>query len=383
MSDTRPLRRVLMTTDAVGGVWDYALELGRGLGDAGVEVVLAAMGPPPDEAQAAAAAAIPGLELHVGRYRLEWMEDSWADVAAAGGWLLELAARRQVDLVHLNGFVHGALPFPCPKLVVGHSCVLSWWRAVRKATAPAGWQRYREAVTAGLRAADRVVAPTAWMREALRAHYGPLAAEVIPNGRSAVSYRPGRKEPFVLSAGRLWDEAKNARALARVAHRLPWPVRIAGAVRMPGAAGASAFPADDFANVTCLGRLAATALAAQYAAATIYALPARYEPFGLTALEAALAGAVLILGDIPSLRELWQDAALFVAPDDEDALAFALIEAMSRPDLRASLAARARARAGGYSAGQMVNRYLACYGNLLAPARAPHDREEELRACVS
>ena len=32
--------------------------------------------------------------------------------------------------------------------------------------------------------------------------------------------------------------------------------------------------------------------------ASIYALPARYEPFGLSILEAALSGCALVLGDI-------------------------------------------------------------------------------------
>ena len=36
------------------------------------------------------------------------------------------------DIVHLNNYVHAALPFRAPKLVVGHSCVLSWWRAVKR-----------------------------------------------------------------------------------------------------------------------------------------------------------------------------------------------------------------------------------------------------------
>ena len=63
-----------------------------------------------------------------------------------------------------------------------------------------------------------------------------------------------------------------------------------------------------------LGRLSAGELADWYARAAIYALPARYEPFGLSALEAALSGCALVLGDIPSLREIWGDAALFVPP---------------------------------------------------------------------
>ena len=37
--------RVLMTTDTVGGVWTYAIELTAALAPHGIEVVLAAMGP--------------------------------------------------------------------------------------------------------------------------------------------------------------------------------------------------------------------------------------------------------------------------------------------------------------------------------------------------
>ncbi|MEB3829625.1 glycosyltransferase [Phormidium sp. CCY1219] len=52
-----------------------------------------------------------------------------------------------------------------------------------------------------------------------------------------------------------------------------------------------------------------------YARAAIYAFPARYEPFGLSVLEAALSGCALVLGDIPRLREMWGDAAVFANPD--------------------------------------------------------------------
>ena len=58
----------------------------------------------------------------------------------------------------------------------------------------------------------------------------------------------------------------------------------------------------------------------------IYASPARYEPFGLGVLEAALSSCALVLGDSPTLREPWSDAALFVPPDDHDALLTALAD---------------------------------------------------------
>jgi hypothetical protein len=42
--------KVLMTADAVGGVWTYALELSGALARHDIEVVLATMGPLPDTA---------------------------------------------------------------------------------------------------------------------------------------------------------------------------------------------------------------------------------------------------------------------------------------------------------------------------------------------
>src|SRR5262249_9167451 len=71
--------RVLMTTDAVGGVWTYALALSRALGRAGVAVDLAVTGPPPGAGQRRAAAAIASVELHVcpNAPRLEWMDEPW------------------------------------------------------------------------------------------------------------------------------------------------------------------------------------------------------------------------------------------------------------------------------------------------------------------
>src|SRR5262245_25551442 len=102
----RDPRRVLMTTDAVGGVWEHALELSSGLGRRGIEVVLAAMGPPPDDRQQERARALGNIELVRGAFKLEWMEDPWDDVLLAGAWLSDLATERKVDLVHLNGYVH-------------------------------------------------------------------------------------------------------------------------------------------------------------------------------------------------------------------------------------------------------------------------------------
>jgi glycosyltransferase involved in cell wall biosynthesis len=230
---------------------------------------------------------------------------------------------------------------------------------VRGEAAPASWDRYRAAVRAGLDGASLVVAPTRAMLDALTAEHGPVGAEaVVPNARDAVRFAPGVKEPFVLSAGRLWDEAKNVAALGRVAHRLPWPVWVAGEERHPDAGGGSVA----LGALRPLGRLAEPELARWLGRAAVYALPARYEPFGLSALEAALAGCALVLGDVPSLREVWGDAALYVPPADDEALVGVLAALIDDGRRRELLGSRARRCALAYAPRRMGREYLAAYG---------------------
>src|SRR3712207_1843802 len=128
MSKEAPtIQRVLMTTDTVGGVWTYALELARALCRHGIQVALATMGAPLSASQHTEVRSIPGLSVFESAFKLEWMEDPWSDVSRAGDWLRQLEEAIQPDVVHLNSYVYGALSWRRPALVVGHSCVLSWW----------------------------------------------------------------------------------------------------------------------------------------------------------------------------------------------------------------------------------------------------------------
>jgi glycogen synthase len=353
--------RVLMTADPIGGVWTYALELAGALAPRGVAVTLAVLGAPPRDDQRAEAARVPGLELAEGPWKLEWMDEPWADVERAGSWLLTLARTLRPDIIHLNGYVHAKLPWPAPVVVVAHSCVRTWWRAVKCEDIPLQWARYTREVAEGLLAATVVVAPTAAMLDAIRDEYRvPLQSLVIPNGSAAAFVCPRfeTKEPFILSVGRVWDDAKNIRALAAVADRVMWPVIVAGECRPPGGA------ASKLCGARLLGSLCAADLADWYRRAAIYALPARYEPFGLSVLEAANAACALVLGDIPSLRENWNEAALFVPPDDDHALVAAIRRLIDEPDVRRALAERAFARASALSVERTADEYCRLYHSL-------------------
>lgn len=361
----RRTTHVLMTADAVGGVWTYALDLAAALAAHDVRVSLAVLGPSPTAAQRVQAAASANIDLYEHPGRLEWMEEPWADVGAAGDWLLHLESTLEPNVVHLNGYCHAALPWRSPLLVVAHSCVLSWWRGVHGEDAPPTWDRYAAAVQQGLASADVVVAPSAAMLSELQACYGRVhRSRVIPNGReSAWTIAMYGKEPFVLTAGRLWDPAKNVDAVCAVAREIAWPVCVAGEVHGPGA---ERFACD---GVQLLGRLSSADVRAWMARASIYAFPARYEPFGLSILEAAQAGCALVLGDIRSLREIWGDAAVYVAPDNRRMLSAALSRLIDDGETRRALGERARAKASQMTATLMARRYLDTYRDLMAEPR--------------
>jgi len=365
---------VLMTADTVGGVWTYVVELATELAWRGFTVHVATMGAPLRRDQRAQLAGVSGVTLHESAWRLEWMPSPWDDVDRAGAWLLELEQRLDPDVVHLNQYAFGALPFGAPTLLVAHSCVLSWWQAVHGTDAPPEWDTYRTRVAAGLHGARLVAAPTRAMLQSLQPNYGvPLSGLVLPNGRDPRRFAPKPKQPFVFAAGRLWDEAKNLAALDAVAGDLPWPVRVAGSCAHP--AGRISQPK----SAQALGELPSHEVALHMASASIYALPARYEPFGLSVLEAGLSGCGLVLGDLASLREVWGDAAVYVRPTDSAALREALLRLIADPQELQRLGAAARQRALRFSRARMADAVLAAYARL-SPAFRP--APEEVLPCA-
>jgi glycosyltransferase involved in cell wall biosynthesis len=364
--------RILMTADAVGGVFRYALELARALEGDGAHFALAIMGGElkPDERKEAASLA--NVILFEGPYRLEWMTAAAADLAASSAWLLDIAAGFRPDLIHVNGYFHAALSWERPVVVAAHSCVYSWWSAVFRETPPASWEGYRRGVKRGLRAADAVVAPSRSMLEALEHHYGPLSnGRVIYNGRDLTEPPAGRKDPIVLGAGRLWDRGKNLEMLAGLAPRLDWPILIAGEPKHPDEPSLDRPSAK---GAVELGRLSSGEMERWMQKAALYCHPAHYEPFGLTVLEAALARCALVLSDIPTFRELWEGAAELVPCGDPDALEAALAGLIAEEPRRDRLAAAAFERAGAFHRRRMKREYLSLYQELLGSKSAERKR---------
>ena len=67
---------LLLTTDTVGGVWTYAVELARALKPHGVRIALATMGAPLRPDQRVQVEPLDNVRLSESGYRLEWMPAS-------------------------------------------------------------------------------------------------------------------------------------------------------------------------------------------------------------------------------------------------------------------------------------------------------------------
>jgi len=369
-TESRPIRRVLMTCDAVGGVWTYACELARALADHQVDVLVAAMGPAPSTGQIEEIAALDHVQIAHADFALEWMDSPWEEVERAGEWLLRLASDFEPDVIHLNGFAHADLPWPAPVLVVAHSCVLTWWRAVKGERAPQRYREYIRRVSETLRSAF-VVTPTEAFRGQLASEYGiKPRGMTISNARSCCTTAVPAKEPFVLSAGRLWDDAKNLALLDTVAPALDWPVLVAGNEELTGSGQFTSC------NLRLLGKCEPARMAQTMARASIYAAPALYEPFGLAILEAALHGCALVLSDIPTLREVWSGCAEFAPPKDPSAWRRALGKLIADPRRREQMQHRARQAAAVFSVQKQSDAYMNAYRSLLQTA----DRRSEMIA---
>jgi len=359
--------RVLMTLDAVGGVWRYAMELGSALKAAGIEMSFVGFGPQPTVALREEAEAIGTLDWLP--LPLDWTAAHESELDAIPEALALLVRTHQPDLAHLNvpSQAYG-VDLGCPVVTVSHSCVATWFQTVRGTDLPAYWAWQARRNRGGFDQSAAVIAPSQSHAEALLAAYGPIQNLRVVSNAVGGSLPDGQKEDFVFAAGRWWDDGKNGAVLDRASALCDWPVQLAGPVHGPNGQCLA------IEHARTLGELPNAAVRALMARAAILVSPSLYEPFGLAALEAARAGAALVLSDIPTYRENWDGAALFASPNDPTAFAQAINRLAADGDLRTEMGRRAAVRAERFSlaaqAGATLDAYRAALGHARAPATA-------------
>jgi glycogen synthase len=363
--------RALVTADTVGGVWTYTRELVTGLAQRGVEVVLVSLGEIPSGAQTEWIDSLGTVDFRATAFKLEWMQDSEADLKDSSEFLLDVIAETKPDVLHFSQYCYGALPVRVPKVVVAHSDVCSWWVSVHgKQPDESSWiQSYSKVVTAGLQKATAVVAPSRWMLNAITEHYGEVRrGTVVYNGRNPGLFNPHvTKEDLVVAVGRVWDKAKQVSLLTECSHHVP--VWIAGSEKHPDPAFENR-QTERGHGVRWCGQQSEAQLRHLFGRASIYAATSQYEPFGLAPLEAALSRCAIVANDIPTFRELWGETAFYFRKNDAEDLARKIDQLQNDRELRLNYANLAYRRARQrFTAERMVNDYMHLYQTLV-PAGA-------------
>jgi glycosyltransferase involved in cell wall biosynthesis len=210
-------------------------------------------------------------------------------------------------------------------------------------------------IRAQLSLADVIVTNSTMESEALAGILDlPLEAfAVVANGvdptfaaADPVPFRARFSVPdrFVLNVGNI-EPRKNQLVLVRALRQLDLPLVLIGHVRDPDYADQVLAEGGD--KLSYLGPLDHDdpALASAFAACAVFALPSTLETPGLAALEAAAAGARLVVTREGCASEYFAELATYADPSDPRAIANAIESALAR-DVTATLQSHVTAHYG-------------------------------------
>ena len=180
----------------------------------------------------------------------------------------------------------------------------------------------------------------------------PTEARQMPEERRGVAQRLGIDGPFFLHVGSLddnknFDTALGATVRCAQTHRARLVVvgkRDAMMLRVERLCRERGHD-----HVVFTGFLPRGDLEALYAEATALVFLSHYEGFGLPVLEAMAHGCPVVCSNATSLPEVAGEAALLVAPTDEDAAVGAMTSLLERPALGDELRDRGRSRAAAFA----------------------------------
>lgn len=328
-----------------GGVRRYVSELYAALAAAHPDVRWVGIGAPPAACPAGVEAVPAPIALPT---TLGWMTTG-----------LPRAARRlRPTLLHAPAYAAPIAP-GCPVVLTLHDVSYArhpeWYPGeldpVRR------WFYRRSAMSAA-----RILTDSAFSRDEIIAAYGVDATRihVVPLAVGAAFTPAGdgtARTPTVLHVGDLHPRRNLARLLdvvialrTREARLSSLTLRLIGIDR--GVASALTAQAASAGHADALrldGQVTETALVEAYRTAAVFAYPSQYEGFGLPVLEAMGCGTPVVASRAASIPEVAGDAALLVAPTDEQAWYDALLAVLRDSATAAALADAGRRRAAAFT----------------------------------
>ena len=90
-------------------------------------------------------------------------------------------------------------------------------------------------------------------------------------------------------------------------------------------------------NIEYLDNVSNSELFNLYSNAKILVFPSFYEGFGLPPLEAMSCGCPVIISNIPVLKELYEDAALYINPNDSQDIKNMILKILNNVDIKNNL----------------------------------------------
>ncbi len=218
--------------------------------------------------------------------------------------------------------------------------------------------------------------------------YFPGAFTIIPNGIDCARFcspdiKPIEKfddgRPNILFVGRM-EKRKGFRFLMRAYPHIKKAIPAARLIIVGAFTDKDKKPFVRYARalklrgVHFVGYVSPEELPRYYRTATVFCAPSTgFESFGIILLEAMAAGVPIVASAITGYRAVIETSVdgVLVPPEDEQALAHALIDLLNDPERRAKLCAAGKAKAAEYDWDLIARRVLAYYEELIAAQPAP------------
>lgn len=345
--------KVLMTTYTTGMMWHYVMNLCKSLERYQVEIHLLSLGKILSEEQIKQMNLLRNVHLYESSFAVDWEQSAEEENSVAKQWVESIYAEIKPEIIHFNNYVQTGGNWECPVIMAYHFCVLTWWNAVRGTDFPLSFSKYIKAMKEAISASDIIVAPSqSMLHQAQLANVTFKQTQVIHYGLEQSAKHEVEKEFMILTTGCFNNEAANCKLIADIAKDFDWPVCIAGNNHTSDAA-----ILDSTKNVFLLGQLSAVELKYFMERASIFAMPAKYKPFGLELLEAAKSNCALVVAKIPSLQEIWGDAALYFNPEDQEDVKSKIQLLIKDKELRKKMANKAYEKAQQFTAEKMADKY--------------------------
>ena len=218
--------------------------------------------------------------------------------------------------------------------------------------------------------ANRLTAPSNFLKNRITANSDNLTVDVIPNGLDTTGLKPAKKTKSILMCSRLF-KFKGFQYALRALSQLDcdWQVNIIGDGPFRDELDKEAkdikkMPIKFYGWIDRKDPV----FFELFNSGSIFVFPSEMENFPTVLLEAMAAGMAVITSDAGGCSEVVGDAAILVSPRDSQAIESGLKQLLGNEDLRCRLQTAAIERAKLFGWDKVAKKYIQCYENIIAKA---------------